>query len=99
MRGRFRFYGYVGIFLIALAEAFILLKLNPLKIWVTPLCWTGYVLLVDALVFRLKGRSLISDRTAEFRIMLPLSAGLWAIFEWFNLFIGNWHYVDLPERH
>ncbi len=98
MRGRFRFYGYVGIFLIALAEAFILLKLNPLKIWVTPLCWTGYVLLVDALVFRLKGNSLISDRTAEFLIMLPLSAGLWAIFEWFNLFIGNWHYVDLPEN-
>ncbi len=98
MRGCFRFYGYIGISLIALAEAFILLKASSLAIWVTPLCWTGYILLVDALVFRLKGGSLISDRTAEFFVMLPLSAGIWAVFEWYNLFIRNWHYINLPAN-
>jgi len=96
--GYFPSYGYIGIGIIALVEIALVLKLRPLTVWTTPLAWTGYILLVDALNHRRKGRSLILDRTGEFLLMLPLSVGFWEMFEGYNLFIKNWHYIGLPEN-
>ena len=98
MRGRFLLYGYIGIGIIALVEVALALDLRPWTVWTTPVAWTGYILFVDALNHRLRGRSLIMDRTGEFLLMLPLSVGLWEIFEGYNLFIRNWHYIGLPEK-
>ena len=39
---------------------------EPVATYFTAFAWTGYVLLADALVFRLKGRSLIVSRPLEF---------------------------------
>ncbi|RKY70994.1 MAG: hypothetical protein DRQ14_08000 [Candidatus Latescibacterota bacterium] len=91
-------YGYIGIGIVAFVEVALALKLRPWTVWTTPLAWTGYILFVDALNRRTKGRSLIVDRTGEFLVMLPLSVGFWEIFEGYNLFIKNWHYIGLPER-
>ena len=30
--------------------------------------------------------------------MLPISVAFWLIFEFYNLFLDNWHYVNLPEK-
>ena len=40
---------------------------------------------------------MILNRSKEFALMLPLSIGFWLIFEFYNLYIQNWHYVGLPE--
>jgi len=64
----------------------------------TPMVWSGYILFVDALVFRIKGASLIVTRPKEFLLILPLSFLFWEIFEFFNLYIQNWHYVGLPHE-
>ena len=72
---------------------------NPfVSTYFTPLAWTGYILFVDALVFRSKGASLIVSRPKEFLVMLPLSFFFWEVFEFFNLYIQNWNYVGLPEH-
>ncbi|HID94562.1 MAG TPA: hypothetical protein EYP53_00700 [Candidatus Latescibacteria bacterium] len=95
---RLRTYGYTGIALIVGAELSMVFDLKPLSTWVTPLAWTGYILVVDSVLFRLKGRSLITARSREFLAMLPLSVGFWLVFEWYNTFIRNWHYINLPEN-
>jgi len=64
----------------------------------TPLVWSGYILFVDSLVYRGKGRSLIVNRPREFILLLPLPVGFRLGFEHYNLFLRNWHYVRLPEE-
>ena len=56
-------HGWLGLGIIAAAEA-LLVGGHPLVgRWFTPIVWTGYVLLADALVARATGRSyLTSDR-------------------------------------
>ena len=94
----FRFYGYIGLLVIITSEILLFLEVYWVGVFFTPIVWTGYILFIDSLIFRLKGNSLISNRTKQFLTMLPLSVGFWLIFEFFNLFISNWHYINLPDQ-
>ncbi len=96
-RASFQWYGFVGIGLILLAEAGLIFHWWFFELFMTPVCWTGLILALDALNFRIRGHSLILSRTKEFLWMLPWSIGLWYLFEFYNLFIRNWHYVGLPD--
>ena len=51
---------------------------------------------MDGIVFKIKGESWITKRRRTFLLMIPLSAALWWMFEFFNLFIKNWRYEGLP---
>jgi hypothetical protein len=93
----FKFYGYIGLLIIIIAETLLFAKVYWVGVFFTPLVWTGYILFIDSLIFKLKGNSLISSRTKEFLVMLPLSVGFWLIFEFFNIFLDNWHYINLPD--
>jgi hypothetical protein len=91
-------YGLVGLLVVIMAEVLLFLKVKPVMIFFTPLVWTGYILLVDNLILKLQGKSLIYNRRKEFFVMLPISVVLWLVFEFYNLFLDNWHYIDLPEK-
>ena len=84
--------------IILIAEVCLVLGLEPITIYFTPLAWTGYVLLIDSLIYYLKGDSLLMTRRREFMVLLFLSIGFWYIFEFYNLFLKNWHYLGVPER-
>lgn len=71
---------------------------HKISIWATPLCWLGYVMLLDAVIFRLKGNSLLCNRRREFYIQMPLSIAYWLLFEFYNLHLVNWEYQGLPEN-
>lgn len=101
--GRFKGYGWIGLGLILVAESALILQneypiARTISVWTTPICWWGYILFVDAVIFRLKGSSLISTRTGEFFLQLLLSIGFWLIFEIYNLHLQNWEYHGLPEN-
>jgi hypothetical protein len=64
----------------------------------TPLVWSGYILFIDAVLHRVKGNSLLVNRRREFFVLLLLSVLFWLVFEFYNLFLHNWHYVGLPEQ-
>ena len=81
-----------------LGEISIVLGIAPLKIWVTPLCWTGYIFLVDSTLYQKKGYSLIQNEAGRFLLTLPLSTGLWLIFEGYNLLLKNWEYLNIPAN-
>ncbi|MCS7229067.1 MAG: hypothetical protein N2252_01795 [Candidatus Kryptonium sp.] len=92
------FYGYIGILIIIVAEILLFLKVKLVGIYFTPIVWTGYILFVDALNFKLYKNSLIKSRTSEFLIMLPWSVICWLIFEAYNFHLKNWYYIGLPEN-
>jgi hypothetical protein len=97
-KGSFKPYGWVGFFTIITAEILLLFKAKPVMIFFTPLAWTGYILFVDNLILKLKGESLIYNRRKEFFLMLPISVALWLVFEFYNIFLDNWHYIGLPDK-
>ena len=89
----FRAYGLLGILLIVFVEANFFFKVQPFANWYFPLVWFGYILVVDALVFKLKGNSLISNRFPRFLAMVIISVPLWWVFESVNFSVQNWSYL------
>ena len=62
----------------------------------TPL-WLGYIGVVNALIVRRKGSSLLTREPARFAMLFPLSALFWWFFEYLNRFVGNWRYIGVND--
>jgi hypothetical protein len=57
----------------------------------TPL-WLSYILVINALRFRICGHSMLTDRPGYLLLLFPTSALFWWFFEYLNRFVQNWHY-------
>jgi hypothetical protein len=88
---------FIGLLVMVVSEIGMLWKLEPFWSWHTPIAWTGYIVLVDGLVYARRGSSWLSDSPAQFAFLAVVSFPLWLVFEFYNLFIHNWHYINLPE--
>src|SRR5579862_9129857 len=55
--------------------------------------WLGYILVVDALVYRRSGTSLWSRSRRGFALLFVLSAPAWWLFEIINSRTANWEYL------
>ena len=106
-RGKKRFppYGYVGILVIGLAEGLLFSGHQLVGHWFTPIVWTGYILFVDALVYKFTGRSLLMTDRLEFLMIAVFSIGVWWLFEFYNaprFWISDlelwWHYHSLEQN-
>ncbi len=97
MKKAFPAYGIFATVLLVLSEILLFKKVEPFYSWFYCFAWWPYILVVDALVFRLKGNSLIVSRTKEFLLMIPWSIFMWLIFESANLSLKNWCYINLPH--
>ena len=75
-----------------------LARVEPFWTWHTPFAWTGYILLLDGIVYRLRGSSWLTANRGEFVFLSIASIPLWVVFEGYNLLIENWHYVNLPRN-
>lgn len=98
-------YGYAGILIIVAAEALLLAGNQFVGRWFTPIVWTGYILLVDALVYRLRGRSLLTTDRLELVVLVVISIGGWWLCELYNAprFWRSdlelwWHYHNLEPN-
>ncbi|MFQ5772350.1 MAG: hypothetical protein ACE5HX_17575 [bacterium] len=94
----FKLYGWIGILIMVISEISLMKNNVFIKRWFTPIMWTGYILFLDAWIYRLRGTSLIQNRGSQFLFMLPYSVGCWLIFEAYNLHLQNWKYLGLPEN-
>ena len=65
----------------------------------TPVSWTGYILLTDAVTFRIKGQSWLMTHIWKFWHLLPISVISWLIFEFYNFHMQGWQYVGLPKSY
>lgn len=98
MKRKLKTYPFLGLALIVWGEVLVLTKHQPLAQWSYVFFWYGYILFLDGAIYFRKGRSTIMSRPGEFAAMLPVSAGVWLMFEWYNLYLKNWHYINLPPQ-
>lgn len=73
------------------------LKIQPLSDWYFPIVWFGYILVIDALIYKLRRSSLISNRFQDFLGMVIISTLIWWIFEFINIAINNWSYLNIEQ--
>ncbi len=55
--------------------------------------WLGYILLVDALIVKRSGTSLLQRSPRDFVLLFLASAPTWWLFEWINRRTHNWEYL------
>jgi hypothetical protein len=87
-----------GLAIMVGSEAATLARIEPFYSWNTPICWTGFILFADSLVYRAHGRSWIRSAPREFALLAVASIPLWLVFEFYNLYLNNWNYTGLPEN-
>lgn len=90
-------HGVMGFLLLILSEILHLKKIEPFYSWFYCFAWWSYILFIDAIIYYLKGNSLIKNRIKEFFLMIPWSVFIWLIFEAANLSLKNWYYINLPR--
>jgi len=90
--------GYAGLCVMVLAFLGAYCENRFFQLWVTPICWVGYIFFVDHVVFRIQGRSLFLENKGGFLWMWVLSIPLWLVFEYYNLLLKSWEYVGLPPK-
>ena len=102
---KYPLYGYVGIATIVVAEVLLFTGNQFVGHWFTPIVWTGYILFVDALVYKLKSRSLFMTDRIEFVIIALVSIAGWWLCEFYNAprFWKSdlelwWHYHNLEPN-
>jgi len=102
---RFATHGYVGIAIIVVAEVLLFTGNQLVGHWFTPIVWTGYILFIDGLVYKVKGRSLLMTDRLEFVIIIVISIGGWWLCEFYNAprFWKSdlelwWHYHNLEPN-
>jgi hypothetical protein len=93
----FKTYGFIGVLLIVLVELNYFFKIEPFASWYFPIVWLGYILTLDALIYKIRKNSLLSNRPWKLLGMAIISALFWWIFEFMNMNVTNWIYSDLPQ--
>lgn len=104
-RRNYPFCGYLGFLIIVAAEALLFSGNQIVGRWFTPIVWTGYILFVDALVYALRSRSLLTTDRLELLVIVVVSIGAWWLFEFYNAprFWNSdlelwWHYHNLEPN-
>jgi len=87
-----------GLLVMIASEAATLAHIEPFYSWNTPICWTGFILFADSVVYRARGRSWMRSNPREFALLALVSVPLWLVFEGYNHVLHNWYYVGLPEN-
>jgi hypothetical protein len=102
---RFPRYGSLGLVILLLTETAVFCGRSPglggfpwwqITALTTPLCWWGYILVVDAWLFRREGTSLLTGNPELFVLECILSVGFWCLFEAYNRLMPGWRYDRLP---
>jgi hypothetical protein len=91
-------HGWIGIAVLIVSEAAMLARVEPFWTWHTPFAWTGYILIVDAIICKKHGSSWLTNYFREFLFLAVVSIPLWVVFESYNLLIKNWSYINLPPN-
>ncbi len=96
MRGMYPRHTWAGLAILVTGQILLAMGSSFMAIWLTPIMWTGIILLLDGVVYRLRGRSWLMNRRREFPLLVLASVAVWLLFEAYNLRLINWLYRGLP---
>ena len=96
-RRHFPVYGWLGIISLVGAEISLWLRVSPVDAYFVPIACSSFILVVDAAVLALTGRSRLHSAPFTFARLAFLSVPLYLIFEGYNLRIQNWIWVGVPQ--
>ena len=85
--------GWLGL---PLAHYWLVTRTEPFYSAIYCFLWWSYIFAADYVVYRMRGTSLLKNRTKEFLFLAVWSVPLWMLFEAVNLRIHNWYYVMAP---
>lgn len=88
---------FLGFTVFSLSVLLLLTRTEPVYSLFYIFAWWSYILIIDGFIYRLSGDSLLKNRKHEFLLLIPWSVFIWLIFETFNFYIENWHYVRAIE--
>jgi hypothetical protein len=77
-------HGWVGLAIVVAAEVALVLGQPLVARWFTPIVWTGYVLVIDAVVARRLKRSYLTTDRLDGALVAVTSIACWWLFEWYN---------------
>src|SRR2546428_12575015 len=97
-RGPFRAWGWAGLAIIGLSESLLFLRVELVGMYFTPLVWTGYILLADALVGRVAGNARLPQPPQGFFRVGFLAFPVLLTFQGYNLHLPNLGHNGLPPR-
>jgi len=102
---KYPMHGYAGVLIIVAAEVLLFSGNQLVGHWFTPIIWTGYILFVDGLVYKIQGRSLLVNDRFEFFAVVIISIASWWLFEFYNaprFWNSNlelwWHYHNVEPN-
>ncbi len=95
---RFPVHFWIGVVTLALSEGAMLAHVEPFWTWHTPFAWTGYILILDGIIYTKRRSSWLTRHFREFVFLAFMSIPLWVVFEGYNLLIKNWYYINLPDN-
>lgn len=98
MGARFKIHGPIGIAVFVVAIVMMRQGQEPFTTYFYCFAWWSYILVADALVYWMRGESLLVSKTRVFLQMIPLSVFVWCIYEGFNFRLENWQYVNVPHE-
>jgi hypothetical protein len=90
---RFPRHGWLGLGLVAVMWPLLWRQAGFLADFQFFFLWLGYILTVDGLVVIRRGDSLLTRDPWAFAALFVISAPVWWLFEFFNGFVQNWHYL------
>jgi len=59
--------------------------------------WMGFILIMNALVFKRSGRSPMTDHPVAYAATFPASSLFWWFFEYLNRYVWNWYYLGIAD--
>ena len=89
---KFPIQGWIGLGVVVVAWPLNWFIRGPRSHWGFFTLWVGYSLLVDGLVYKRTGTSLLTRSTRKYVGLFALSAPTWWLFEALNWRVQNWYY-------
>ncbi len=89
---------WIGLGCLLIFQSALVLRVELVTTYFYSLIWWSYIIMIDGIIYRLRGSSLIVNRTGRFFLLIPWSVAIWLIFEGFNLVLKNWHYVGVTKE-
>jgi hypothetical protein len=94
----FPLYTWLGLAVMVVGEAMLYLGDYFATHFFTAMMWTGYILLIDGIIWKRGGHSLFKAQPRVWPMLALISTLSWIVFEVYNFALRNWQYVNLPPN-